>query len=704
MYKSIDPKRRTDESFPAAVGRALLPVQAETGKSARPTGRLSFAARLTVIFIGCLAASSSTHADDHKAIESLLKFPLIDPLVPQAQVEAFCEARVPKVPKVDSLAEWKRLADRWRADMFEKVIFRGAAAGWRKMPQSVEWLGEIEGGPGYKIKKLRYQILPGLWVPALLYEPLELSGAVPVVMNVNGHDRPDGKAAKYKQMRCINQAKRGMIALNVEWLGMGQLNTEGFGHYRMNQLDLCGTGGIAPFYLTMERGLDILLNHDHADPERVAVAGLSGGGWQTIFISSLDTRVTLTNPVAGYSSFITRIHNHSDLGDSEQTPCDMATVADYSHLTAMMAPRATLLTFNVADNCCFASGHALQPLIDAAEPAFRLYDQIDRLDSHVNHVPGNHNFEKDNREAFYRMLGKHFYAGHASFNAEEIASDDELKTREELFVPLPADNADFNTLAMDLMKDLPRDRLPEKKDSKWLASSREKLATIISAHEYEMKANELPAIEIGEVTGKVWKLGVGKEWTVPAVELTKGTKTPKTTSIVVADGGRASTTETVQQLLDTGHRVLAVDPFYIGESKIPQRDFLFALLVTAVGERPVGIQASQLAAIARWSRQQHPDAELQIVADGERLSLAALLATALETKAIDRVELRGSLATLKEVVEENYGINQKPEFFCFGLLEAFDIRELVAMAGAHKVENVDPSERMLAELAPLKEW
>jgi cephalosporin-C deacetylase-like acetyl esterase len=42
----------------------------------------------------------------------------------------------------------------------------------------------------------------------------------------------------------------------------------------------------------MARALDILLHHDHADPERVAVAGLSGGGWQTIFFSALDTRVT----------------------------------------------------------------------------------------------------------------------------------------------------------------------------------------------------------------------------------------------------------------------------------------------------------------------------------------------------------------------------------------------------------------------------
>jgi hypothetical protein len=666
---------------------------------------------LALAAVSCiwLMTTGFTSAEDRTAIESLLKSPVIDPQVPQAQVESFCEARVPKMPdasslEASSLEEWEELTEKWRTDMFEKVIFRGAAARWRKSPRRVERLDEIAGGPGYRIKKLRYEILPGLWVPALLYEPLKLNGKVPVVMNVNGHDRPDGKAAKYKQLRCINQAKRGMIALNVEWLGMGQLNTPGFVHYRMNQLDLCGTAGIAPFYLAMERGLDVLLEQEHADRERVGVAGLSGGGWQTIFISSLDTRVTLTNPVAGYSSFVTRIHNHSDLGDSEQTPCDMATVADYKHLTAMMAPRATLLTYNVADNCCFASGHALQPLVDAAEPAFRLYKQADRLASHVNHDPGTHNFEKDNREALYGMFGKHFYAGDASFDAHEIASDDEVKTKEELSVLLPSHNADFNTLALDLVQNLPRDILPAKATAEWMDSARQRLAKVVNAHEYEVEAKELPAKSAGEINARLWQLNVGKEWTVPAIELTKGKATSIATSIVVTESGRVSAAETVHQLLDAGHRVLAVDPFYIGESKIPSRDFLFALLVGAVGERPVGIQASQLAAIARWSKQQHPEADIEIVAVGERMSLAALIAASLETKAIDRVELRGSLATLKQVVEQNYAVNEKPEFFCFGLLEAFDIRELAALVAPREVRFIDASDRMKAELAPLKSW
>src|SRR5256885_5993476 len=246
-----------------------------------------------------------------------------------------------------------------------------------------------------------------MWFPALLYEPITLTGKVPVALHVNGHE-PTGKAVAYKQIRCINLAKRGMLVLNTEWIGMGQLRGTNYYHYRMNQLDLCGTSGLAPFYLAMKRGLDILLDHKNADPERVAVAGLSGGGWQTIFISSLDARVKLSNPVAGYSSYLTRTRFFEDLGDSEQTPCDLGTVVDYAHLTAMMAPRPTLLTFNAKDNCCFASPHAMEPLMAAAAPAFKLYGKENYLRAHVNYDPGTHNFGLDNRQALYRMFRDQF--------------------------------------------------------------------------------------------------------------------------------------------------------------------------------------------------------------------------------------------------------------------------------------------------------
>ena len=315
--------------------------------------------------LACVALLAVPAAWPHElGLHMILAEPILAQNQPEIEAKVFSASLVPAVRIPSSRNEWEEIAAETRRRVLDEVVFRGEARAWREARTRTEWLESIPGGPGYRIKKLRYEAIPGLWIPALLYEPENLDGKTPVVINVNGHDRKLGKAANYKQIRCINQAKRGLLALNLEWMGMGQLNTPGFSHSKINQLDLLGTSGIARHYLAQSRAIDLMLEHPNADPDRVAVTGLSGGGWQTIFISSLDERVAMANPVAGYSSFVTRAQFPSpDLGDSEQTPSDLAVVADYTHLTAMRAPRPTLLTKNAHDTCCFRAEYALGPLI-----------------------------------------------------------------------------------------------------------------------------------------------------------------------------------------------------------------------------------------------------------------------------------------------------------------------------------------------------
>jgi len=53
---------------------------------------------------------------------------------------------------------------------------------------------------------------------------------------------------------------------------MGQLNTPGFDHTRMTQLDLLGTSGIALHYLAQKRGIDLMLDHEIGDIPRMTWA------------------------------------------------------------------------------------------------------------------------------------------------------------------------------------------------------------------------------------------------------------------------------------------------------------------------------------------------------------------------------------------------------------------------------------------------
>lgn len=605
-------------------------------------------------------------------LEVLLAHPILLQGLPERESRAFCFPKVRRLPKVTTLDEWEAFAEQTRREVLENIVFRGALAKqWRDAKTKVEWLDTIEGGAGYSIKKLRYEALPGLWIPALLYQPDKPGAKMPVHLAVNGHDGT-GKAAPYKQIRCINLAKRGIASLNVEWLGMGQLRTDGFVHSRMNQLDLCGVSGLAPFYLSMSRGLDILLALPEADPARVAVSGLSGGGWQTITISALDTRVTLANPVAGYSSFTTRAENGSDLGDSEQTPNDLATIADYTHYTAMLAGRAALLTYNAKDNCCFAADHALPPLLDAAEPVFKLYGQPERLRSHINTDPGTHNFEIDNRQALNGMIGDMFFAGDAGFQAREIPCEAEVKTKEQLDVLLPAGNLDFHQLALAAAQDLPH--APAQ-------ATREKLRELVHGPRYEAAADKAGEEARGGTKAVFWRLRMGNDWTVPLTELTHDEV--KATTILIADAGRKSAANEIEELLAKGHRVLALDPTYIGEASMGGRTYLHALLAATVGQRALGIEAAEVNAAARWAAAEFGSSPA-IHSVGPRTSLVALVAKALEPKSSGELKRSQHIDDLRGILLNNWTVQDKPELFCFGLLEHFDVARLRALAAAGK--------------------
>jgi dienelactone hydrolase len=608
--------------------------------------------------------------------QAALSKPILDPDQTLIETQVYTAARVLPMPSAQTAAQWRQQAETLRRRVLDEVILRGEARRWRDAKTRVEWLDTIPAN-GYRIRKLRYEAVPGLWIPALLYEPATVNGKVPAILNVNGHEK-EGKSTAYIQERCINLAKRGMLALNPEWLGRGQLLTPGFSHYKLNQLDLSGTSGVGVFYLSLARSLDLLLSLENADPERAAVTGLSGGGWQTIILSALDPRVKLANPVAGYSSFVTRAQWPTlDLGDSEQTPSDLATVVDYTHLTAMMAPRPTLLSYNAKDDCCFRAEYAVSPLVQAARPIFGLFDAADRLRYHVNHDPG-HNYGQDNREAFYRMLRDFFYGGSADFDTSEIFSRQEVRSAEQLDVPLPENNADLHTLALELSRGLPR---------RAGAPDRGRLSELVRAQQLAVEATEAGSGAAGGVDVTHWKLHMAGAWTVPAVEFAPAGA--GSTVILVADEGRSSAAAQVQKLVSEGKRVVALDPFYFGESKIAKRDWLFAILVAALGERPLGLQASQVTAAARWlgGRRLGP---VTLRSIGPRSSLFALVAAALEPQAIAGLETEGAMASLKEIIQKDLSADKAPELFCFGLLAEFDIPQMQALVAPRPVRTAGP--------------
>ncbi len=640
------------------------------------------------IWIGLVAGYAA--AQSAPATQSA---PLLPPGQTLRDLRSYLLRRAPQFVAPSDPAEWLAQAEEIRAKVVEDVVYRGVPRAWLDGPVKIEWQGTLPG-KGYTIRKLRYEAVPGLWIGALLYEPENLSGKVPVVLNPNGHVGAPGMTIDYKQMRCINLAKRGMLALNFEWIGMGQLNAPGYSHGNAAHLELCGRSGVSVFYQSLKRGLDVLLSHPSADPERTAVTGLSGGGWQTIFFSSLDARVKLCAPNAGYAGIQRRIWDTRDIGDREQSPPDLAAVADYPVLTALLAPRPALLIYNANDDCCFYAATARLSVFEPIVPVYEMLGAADRFAFHVNSDPGTHNYLKDNRQAFYRFINKHFLPADQRKD-EEIPCEDKIRKPEELKIDYPANNADLLSLAADAMRDLPIRKMPAGGDAarnEWRNQTWGELVPLVG---FAFDSKIIPVVTptatatspVGKSQGRVSHLRINEQWTLPMVEYTPSKGSSTGSHLIVADGGVGQAGELATAAIERGERVIVTNVLFTGEC-VPEgsRPGLFAGLVDTVGARPLGIQAAQLNAVINHVLKQYPRQPLHVTTRGKVSGLAALITAGLTPGRMTRLTMIEMVPSLKDLIANKVRWDDAPSMFCFGLLEAADVPELIELAKPTEVK------------------
>lgn len=593
---------------------------------------------------------------------------------------------LPKTSLPTDRKEWNRRVARIRQGLVANVFLRGHAPGILAAPPKVEWRGVLETGKGYRIRKLRYEGYPGMWIPALLYEPDDLRGRVPAVLNPNGHHL-GGKAMPYKQARCINLVRRGMLALNTEFVGMGELQGS-LDHQAQAHIDLCGVSGVGVMYLAMKRGLDVLLAHKHSDPDRVAMTGLSGGGWQTAVLSAMDVRVGVIAPVAGHSPVWQRTTEFwPDMGDMEQTPADLCVVADYDTLTAMFAPRPALLIHN-ADDVYFRPEFVRPSLLVPAKRVYSLFGAEEDINFHVNESPGDHNYERENREQFYRLLNR---AWGLEMPTEDILCEEEMFSEWELNVGLPPDNPTLLSLAGELAGPLPRVR----SSRSTAREDRIRLKEVLRLPSVR-KASVIPAGTDGNLAaGFVVRhhvLQVG-HWRVPMTEFAR--PSAGHTVLILCERGRAEAAKEVKCALQNGQHVFVVDLFGFGEQVVSSigRNVVeshthgcFMACVSSAGDRPLGICVSQLLSTVSFIRTHAGERQVALVAGGLSTSVVALCAAALKPGAIRmlRINLPDSL---RRLVDWPVHFNDHPVVFCFGLLEQFDVEDLITLSYPVDIEN-----------------
>jgi dienelactone hydrolase len=625
--------------------------------------------------VGFLACGRAIAQSDTELLTPVLAQPMQTPDVTAYQLRQYLMGRVAPLPGPAGAAEWTAEAKRIRRHLLDEVVFHGWPAEWVNAPPKFEEAGVIEGN-GYRIRKFRYEIVPGFQSAALLYEPDHLAGKMPAILNVNGHVGPLGKAIEYKQKRCINYAKRGILALSLEWLAFGELTAPENDHAFAAHLDLVGMNGVGLFYLAMRRGLDYLYEHPNTDRSRLGVTGLSGGGWQTIMLSSLDERVVAAVPVAGFAGPVTAIEHPEYIGnDMEQNPTDFRDGQDYTHLAAMRAPRPTLLIYNAEDDCCFRAPLVKPYVFDDVRRFFKLYGKEDAFEFHENRDPGTHNYQLDNREQSYRFFTKVF---HLAPLEHEIPVDAEVHTYEELVVGLPKNNLTILGLAKERAHAIRREPLGAP------AFERKKLTTLMRYKPVTVKhAWAVSNTKNKGVETLAFQFQLSNDLAAAGV-LVKAISAPagSPATIVLNDKGRKAAANEVSERVNRGEQVLALDLLFRGEvsPKNPGAPE-YAQMLSAMGDRPLGMQAAQLIGIARWLGARGAK-QIRLESTGARSQITALTAAALEPAQFSGVEIHDGIESLAKLLEAPITYEAAPDLFCLDLYKEFDVDRLAALAKA----------------------
>jgi hypothetical protein len=654
------------------------------------------------------------------AIETVLRQQIQPEAVVEFQLREYLMKRVPPLPTPRTAEEWTSQAKQMRKHILDHVIFYGWPKGWVEAPPKFEDAGMIDSKKGYRIRKLRYEIVPGFWSTALLYEPEKLTGKIPATLNLNGHD-PRGKATQYKQKRCINNALQGMLALSLDWLGMGEMAKPENDHWFGAHLDLVGAGATGLFYLAMRKGLDYLYEHPNVDRERIGVTGLSGGAWQTIMLSALDERVAVAIPVAGYFAFASAVERNSDVGDMDYHPSDLFVGCDYTTLTAMRAPRPTLLIYGAKDQYGLRSPLQKPYLYDDIKPFFKLYGREDAFAWYSNIQPGTHNYELDVRQQSYKFFTKHF---DMPVVEREISVDEEVRSYEELTVGLAKDNLTIVSLAKKLAAENARPPVPADSPSreKWAQLARTKLKNLTRYNPVALKhlwpvSSNLDA----ETETLSYRFEFNNELSATGVWLkpiTISSDAPIT--ILLDDRGRLSLQPEVISRLHQGEQVLAVNLLFTGDASpdmtkdrwaIPDLytqlyasadqlpgvekwlrsrppSALYGLLLASSGDQSIGLEAAQLIEVTRWLRQTKGCRVISLETIGIRSQVTALVASALEPASFSRVVTREGMKSLGYLLYKPVTYQEAPDLFCLDLYKEFDIDTLVALTEPTKVVQV----------------
>jgi hypothetical protein len=448
--------------------------------------------------------------------------------------------------------------------------------------------GKIQMG-GFRIEKLIFESLPGVYVSALVYVPEDGNQTHPAILVPAGH-AANGKI--HYQALCQRLVQRGYVVICWDPVGQGERSQfwdarVGKSRYNLICAEHAVLGNLA--YLAGTnlarweiwdgiRAVDYVLTRPEVDPERISITGTSGGGFQAAHIAALDRRIQVAAPSCYITALPMRVYNRifkDPDSDPEQDLYGMiSNHVDHAGLLLMMYPRPVFVAAAVLDFFPIEGTHKTVREVTELYSKFHHADRVGIAEGY--HV---HEYSLANQEAAIDFLD-HFNGLPARRGLVPVKELDEQTLRCTRTGQVMLDFEDARSL-MDLIREYYTEHrnLPAKTLQQLYYSE---LYPGINSWPVAEFRGEVPGREeirweargssqFEDLTIERYSIHHSRYLELPLLYIHKTGGGPRPVLLWLGENGKATAQDwpSLVKYLDAGYDVVSVDPRGMGETRMP---------------------------------------------------------------------------------------------------------------------------------------
>jgi len=490
-----------------------------------------------------------------------------------------------------------------------------------RSPLHLRRLGTLERGD-YRVEKIRYESLPNFYVTANLYVPQGGKPPYPAVLQPTGHSLA-AKARTFYQDLCLGLVKQGYVVLVYDPLGQGERQVfydarlEGSlvggptsEHEMLGVQSLLADESVARYMIwDGMRSLDVLESLPYVDPKRIGISGCSGGGTLTAYLAALDDRLQAAAPSCYITDWEDQLLGTGPQDAEQQFPDQLKNGLDHADLVEAFAPKPYLICSTTEDffpiagsRKAFEESRRIYSILGAPEKISTAYDA------------GPHGTTQRQREAIYAWMNR-WLKGQSGEIAPEPALEPEYE-EDLLCTPTGQVSTSWggetaSTLNVRRFSGLmpPRPLLAGKPEVAELGARLEGEIRRLTRYEARQAPLEVQVLDVTQrngyrLTRLAYQPAPGRVLTALLAEPSPGPARRQPILYLDARGAEAATAPAadVEQLVQLGHTVLALNPSGIGETATPWSGYSsdwfgqerIAWLALMVGRPLVGLRLEDI--------------------------------------------------------------------------------------------------------------